>query len=473
MANSVVFVTESDLADLISASDLVSYLLIDVEAGASPSVVAERIRAEVDRVNAVVSSEFVANDYAMAMQMGLEMITLMTVIGGALAILVVAFSVYSQMSRQRRELAIARAIGIGPAKLFAAAALQAVCIGVLSVLLAVALSWLIVPLLSVLVPQLTLHITPESIARVSFVALVAAVIAPRRPGKRVERMMATGDKAIVMTERLVKTFGKGHAAVRAVDDVSLSVERGELILVMGPSGSGKTTLLSMIGGLLRPDVGRVLLDGIDITGLAEHDIAAVRALKVGFIFQAFNLLEALTVEENVLFPANLASGGVRAAAPRAEALIDRLGLTDRKRALPNTLSGGEKQRVAIARALINQPPLILADEPTGNLDSKTGQEVMMILHDIARDDGCAVMFVTHDPRVEDIADRILWLEDGALRDRKAKEHSWRRDPVCGMRVDEWTATVFTEHADQRYVFCSQRCLERFENDPAPYMLGGE
>jgi ABC-type lipoprotein release transport system permease subunit len=177
MANSVVFVTESDLADLISASDLVSYLLIDVEAGASPSVVAERIRAEVDRVNAVVSSEFVANDYAMAMQMGLEMITLMTVIGGALAILVVAFSVYSQMSRQRRELAIARAIGVRPAKLFAAAALQAVCIGVLGVLLAVALSWLIVPLLSVLVPQLTLHITPESIARVSFVALVAAVIA--------------------------------------------------------------------------------------------------------------------------------------------------------------------------------------------------------------------------------------------------------------------------------------------------------
>jgi putative ABC transport system ATP-binding protein len=286
-------------------------------------------------------------------------------------------------------------------------------------------------------------------------------------------MMATGDKAIVMTEHLVKTFGAGHAAVRAVDDVSLSVERGELILVMGPSGSGKTTLLSMIGGLLRPDVGRVLLDGIDITGLAEHDIAAVRALKVGFIFQAFNLLEALTVEENVLFPANLASGGVRAAAPRAEALIDRLGLTDRKRALPNTLSGGEKQRVAIARALINQPPLILADEPTGNLDSKTGQEVMMILHDIARDDGCAVMFVTHDPRVEDIADRILWLEDGALRDRKAKEHSWRRDPVCGMRVDEWTATVFAEHADQRYVFCSQRCLERFEEDPVRYMPGSE
>jgi putative ABC transport system ATP-binding protein len=284
-------------------------------------------------------------------------------------------------------------------------------------------------------------------------------------------MTTSSATAIVSAKGLVKTFGEGRAAVRAVDAVSLTVARGELVLVMGPSGSGKTTLLSMIGGLLRPDEGRVVIDGVDISTLAEHDLAAVRALKVGFVFQAFNLLEALTVEENVLFPGHLAPGGVRAAALRGEALIARLGLAGRRRALPRTLSGGEKQRVAIARALINRPPLILADEPTGNLDSQAGEEVMMILHDIARDEGCAVILVTHDPRVEDVADRILWLEDGALRDRKSKEHSWSRDPVCGMRVDEWTATRFAQHAGQRYVFCSQRCKERFENDPARYLSG--
>ncbi len=194
---------------------------------------------------------------------------------------------------------------------------------------------------------------------------------------------------------------------------------------------------------------------------------------MGFIFQAFNLLDALTVEENILFPATLLPGGIRAARQRALELIGRLGLTARKRALPRTLSGGEKQRVAIARALINDPPLILADEPTGNLDSHHGQEVMMILHDIVRDEGCSVIMVTHDPRVEEMADRILWLEDGALRDRKSEQHNWVKDPVCGMRVDEWTAEVFTEYNQQRYVFCSHRCLERFQAAPSRYIAAGQ
>jgi putative ABC transport system ATP-binding protein len=137
--------------------------------------------------------------------------------------------------------------------------------------------------------------------------------------------------------------------------------------------------------------------------------------------------------------------------------------------LPRTLSGGEKQRVAIARALINEPLLILADEPTGNLDSQSGQDVMMALHDIAHDEGRTIVFVTHDPRVEDIADRVLWLEDGALRDRKSEQHAWVRDPVCGMRVDQWTARIFSEYAGQRSTFCSQRCLERFEATPEQYI----
>ncbi len=276
-------------------------------------------------------------------------------------------------------------------------------------------------------------------------------------------------KPILHAKHLVKTFGSGHTAVRAVNDVSLDVSRGELVMIMGPSGSGKTTLVSMLGALLRPTSGRITIEGAEITALGEDQLAGVRARQIGFIFQSFNLLEALSVKENILFPAHLLKGGVGAARSRGDALMERLNLTHRQDALPRTLSGGEKQRVAIARALINRPQIIFADEPTGNLDSKSGQEVMMVLHDVARDDDCAVVLVTHDPRVEDVADRILWLEDGALRDRKSDQHSWVRDPVCGMRVDEWTATLFAEHDDRRYVFCSQRCVERFEADPDKYV----
>jgi putative ABC transport system ATP-binding protein len=277
---------------------------------------------------------------------------------------------------------------------------------------------------------------------------------------------------LLRARHLVKTFGSGHAAVRAVDDVSLDVARAELVVIMGPSGSGKTTLVSMLGALLTPDSGTIALEGQEIAGLDEAALSGVRASRIGFIFQTFNLLEALTVEQNVLFPAHLVPGGIAAARPRAGALLDRLNLSPRRRALPSTLSSGEKQRVAIARALINEPRLILADEPTGNLDSHSGEEVMMILHDVARDRGCSVVLVTHDPRVEDVADRILWLEDGAFRDRKAETHTWVRDPVCGMRVDEWRATVFAEHAGHRYLFCSGRCRERFEADPAWYVAAG-
>ncbi len=274
---------------------------------------------------------------------------------------------------------------------------------------------------------------------------------------------------VLVAENLVKIFGSGHTEVRAVDDVSLKVGPGELVVVMGPSGSGKTTLVSMLGALLRPTSGRIVLEGAgDITTLDESRLAELRALRIGFVFQAFNLLNALDVEQNVLFPAHLAPGGVRAARGRANEMLERLGLVHRRGALPATLSGGEQQRVAIARALINRPRLIFADEPTGNLDSQSGQEVMMILYDIARDESCAVVMVTHDPRVEDVADRILWLEDGALRDRKSEQHSWVRDPVCGMRVDEWTATVFATHGGQRVVFCSQRCCDRFLANPEHY-----
>ena len=276
-------------------------------------------------------------------------------------------------------------------------------------------------------------------------------------------------KTILQANHLSMYFGHGVSEVRAVNDVSLKIRRGEMVLIMGPSGSGKTTLLSMLGALLSPTSGKIVIDGADISSMKETGLATLRAQKIGFVFQTFNLLEALTVEENILFPAQLSAEGIQGAKGYLDELLAKLGLTTRRKALPNTLSGGEKQRVAIARALINRPSIILADEPTGNLDSHKGQEVMMILHDIARDDGCAVLMVTHDPRVEEIADRVLWLEDGTLRDRKSEQHSWVIDPVCGMRVDEWTASVTAEYKDEKFIFCSSHCLNRFKAQPEQYI----
>jgi putative ABC transport system ATP-binding protein len=273
---------------------------------------------------------------------------------------------------------------------------------------------------------------------------------------------------LLQAENLVKTFGRGPARVRAVDDVSLAIDPGEMVLIMGPSGSGKTTLLSMLGALLQADEGRNTIAGTRTDTLSEKALAEFRARRIGFIFQAFNLLSALTVRENILFPARFGVGLTEATQKRAQALIERLGLDHRAHALPSQLSGGEKQRVAIARALVNDPPIILADEPTGNLDSARGQEVMMILHDIVRDEGKSVLIVTHDPRVEEVADRVLWLEDGAIRDRKREHHDWVRDPVCGMRIDRNTAAHHKSHEGTSYYFCSSRCLERFAGAPLSF-----
>ena len=274
---------------------------------------------------------------------------------------------------------------------------------------------------------------------------------------------------ILSARDIVKTFGEGRTIVRAVDGVSLDLMPGELVTITGPSGSGKTTLVSVLGALLRPTSGEVRIDGTELSTMGESELSRLRAHSVGFVFQSFNLLDALSVRDNVLFPAHLAPGGTRAAAARADGLLAKLGLSERRDALPRTLSGGEKQRVAIARALINEPKLIIADEPTGNLDSKSGQDVVMILHDVARDQGRAVLIVTHDQRVEDVADRVLWLEDGALRDRKAEARDWVRDPVCNMALDGWTSTIFTDHAGTRFHFCSDRCRERFVAAPETYL----
>ncbi len=277
---------------------------------------------------------------------------------------------------------------------------------------------------------------------------------------------------IVTTSRLTRVFGSGDTAVTAVDHVSLDVSAGELVLIKGPSGSGKTTLLSLIGGLLKPTDGQVQIEGRDITSMTAREQASLRAQRIGFVFQAYNLLSALSVEENILFPARLLGPITAEQRERASELINEVGLQHRRHALPRQLSGGEKQRVAVARALMNDPPLLLADEPTGNLDSQRGQDVAMVLHDLAKDQGRAVIIVTHDPRIEEIADRILWLEDGRLRDRKAEAHDWVHCPVCSMRVDKWTAIHVIKRADDELVFCSSRCRQKYEASPDQYAAQG-
>ena len=255
---------------------------------------------------------------------------------------------------------------------------------------------------------------------------------------------------------VTKRFGDGETGVTAVRNVSLAVEPGEIVLIMGPSGSGKTTLLSMMGALLKPTEGSIHLDGTAITELSESRLPAIRLRQFGFIFQDFNLLSALSVLENVAIVAELAGLKTRPARDKATALLTDLGLGARLDFLPEKLSGGEKQRVAIARALVNDPTLILADEPTANLDSKIGHEIMRLLRRIAKEQGRSVVIVSHDQRIRDIADRVLWLEDGAFKDIV----TMATDPVCGMSVERERA-VSAARDGETFFFCSRGCREEF------------
>jgi putative ABC transport system ATP-binding protein len=264
-------------------------------------------------------------------------------------------------------------------------------------------------------------------------------------------------------QKVTKVYGTGEAAVTALDSVDFWAQSGEVVVVMGPSGSGKTTFLTIAGALLRSTGGTVEIAGTDITRLREKDLSAVRRDKVGFIFQSFNLLESLTALENVrLVIADKATAG-RVAKNRAHELLTMLGLSHRLKSLPKQLSGGEKQRVAIARALANNPELILADEPTANLDSKRGLEVMRLLRRIAIELDKAVVIVSHDHRMREVAHRVVWLEDGRFR----SDVVTARDPVCGQVVEVEAAPTasFKGHV---YYFCAEQCVRLFEANPDRY-----
>jgi len=222
-------------------------------------------------------------------------------------------------------------------------------------------------------------------------------------------------RAVLRTRALCKRFGRGDALVRAVDDVDLHVAPTETVAITGPSGCGKSTLLHLLGGLDRPTSGEVLLAGSRVDQMGERALARLRRSMVGFVFQAFHLIEELTVVENVELPALLAGRSPRAARRRAAELLDQVGVADRAAFVPAALSGGQRQRVAIARALSNDPLVVLADEPTGNLDSAATLEVLR-LFDTLRRAGQTLVIVTHDARIAATADRLISMRDGAFVD---------------------------------------------------------
>jgi putative ABC transport system ATP-binding protein len=264
---------------------------------------------------------------------------------------------------------------------------------------------------------------------------------------------------------ITKRYGSGSIEVTAVRDVSLTVSPGEVVLIMGPSGSGKTTLLSMLGALLKPTEGMIQLHGTTISALTENRLPDIRLKQFGFIFQDFNLLSALTALENVAIVAELAGSKSREARRKAASILTELGLGERLNFLPEKLSGGEKQRVAIARALVNDPALILADEPTANLDSKIGHEIMRLLRNIAKEQRRSVVIVSHDQRIKDIADRVLWLEDGEFKETV----TMAIDPVCGMSVEREKA-ISVEWEGQVFYFCARGCRDEFASDPQTFIV---
>jgi putative ABC transport system ATP-binding protein len=212
---------------------------------------------------------------------------------------------------------------------------------------------------------------------------------------------------------LTKRFQQGNAAVEALKDVSLTIRRGEFAAVMGASGSGKSTLLHVMAGLTRPDEGRVLVDGQDLAAMGDHELTLFRRRRIGLVFQAFNLIPTLTARDNVMLPL-FAEGRAASNGVALDDLLARLGLAERSHHWPDALSGGEQQRVAIARAIISNPSIILADEPTGSLDSVTGQSICRLLQELCKEQGRTIVVVTHEPAVAFWAERIIVLKDGRM-----------------------------------------------------------
>lgn len=227
---------------------------------------------------------------------------------------------------------------------------------------------------------------------------------------------------MIQTENLTKVYQMGEDDVRALNGASFTIEKGEMVAIMGPSGSGKSTLMSIIGCLDVPTSGKYAIDGVSVENMEDSQLAEIRGRKIGFVFQQFNLLARTSALENVMLPLTYAGISGKERQKRAMEALDRVGLADRVHHAPNELSGGQQQRVAIARAIVNQPAILLADEPTGALDSKTGEEVMELFQSLHRELGQTVILVTHDPHVARHTDRIIKLSDGHIVSDEINHH---------------------------------------------------
>ena len=244
---------------------------------------------------------------------------------------------------------------------------------------------------------------------------------------------------IIETQGLRKAYQFGEVLVEAVRGVDLRVEEGSLLAIMGPSGSGKSTLLYMLGGIETPSEGKVLLEGTDLASLSDDRGTMLRRQRIGFIFQTFNLLPTLTAQENVALPLRLDGARVAAARQLADAMLELVGMGHRRTHLPSMLSGGEQQRVAIARALIGRPALLLADEPTGNLDSVNGRQITAMLRDLVSEHRQTIVMVTHDGEVAKAADRVVHLRDGRVEDSLFLRNRFSCESVPAMTL--WAFTV--------------------------------
>ena len=235
-----------------------------------------------------------------------------------------------------------------------------------------------------------------------------------RPGVPLSARAAVTADSMVVADGLTRTFGRGHTATRALRGVSFTVPAGQLAVLRGRSGSGKTTLLNIVGGLDRPDSGRVQVAGRDVTAMGERDRMGLRRTSVAFIFQSFGLIPILSAAENVGIPLRITGTPAAAREERVRLMLDIVGLGEHARQRPGELSGGQQQRVAIARALAGRPQLLIADEPTGQLDSETGRQIMELIRSVVRSEGVTALVATHDPVFLDIADVALHLEDGQI-----------------------------------------------------------
>ena len=217
---------------------------------------------------------------------------------------------------------------------------------------------------------------------------------------------------ILRCEHLTKEYGEGNTKIKALDDVTFSVEKGEFVSIVGPSGSGKSTLLHILGGVDKPTSGKVFVEGTDMHSLKEDKLAIFRRRQIGLVYQFYNLMPVLNVDENILLPHLL--DGRKMDKERLDMIVEQIGLTDRRKNLPNQLSGGQQQRVSIGRAMFSRPAIVLADEPTGNLDRKNGQEIMNLLKKSNREHKQTLILITHDESIALQADRIIYIEDGKL-----------------------------------------------------------